>query len=110
MRVTVVAVGKWKNGPERGPVRGYTGRLSWPVTLKEVERTQVAAGTADGARGRAVAGGPAKAASGLVMVALDQRGQGAVERAAGQQCAAMARAAERSSAGRVRRLLLPISS
>ena len=37
MRIAVIAVGKWKNGPERDLFEEYAGRLSWPVTLKEVE-------------------------------------------------------------------------
>jgi len=37
LRITVVAVGKGKAGPERDLFEEYAGRLRWPMTLKEVE-------------------------------------------------------------------------
>jgi 23S rRNA (pseudouridine1915-N3)-methyltransferase len=76
MRVTVVAVGKWKNGPERGLFEEYAGRLSWPVTLKEVEEhRKVPPAQLMAREGELLLAALPKAGSGLVMVALDQRGK-----------------------------------
>lgn len=37
MRITILAVGRLKAGPERDLFDLYMGRLRWPVTVKEVE-------------------------------------------------------------------------
>jgi len=37
MRVTLIAVGRSKAGPERDLLDLYSGRLSWPFALREVE-------------------------------------------------------------------------
>ena len=37
MRISVIAVGRLKSGPEAALVQQYAGRLTWPVTIREVE-------------------------------------------------------------------------
>lgn len=37
MRVSILAVGRARDGPERALYEGYVGRLPWPVRLVEVE-------------------------------------------------------------------------
>ena len=37
MRVTVVAVGRAKRGPTETLWQDYARRLTWPVTLKEID-------------------------------------------------------------------------
>jgi 23S rRNA (pseudouridine1915-N3)-methyltransferase len=37
MRLTVIAVGRAKDGPEQALWAAYTKRLTWPIALKEVE-------------------------------------------------------------------------
>ena len=76
MRIAVIAVGKWKNGPERDLFEEYTGRLGWPVTLKEVEEhRKVPPAQLMAREGELLLAALPKASPGLVMVALDQRGK-----------------------------------
>ena len=37
MRLSILAVGRWREGPERALYESYVGRLPWPVRLHEVE-------------------------------------------------------------------------
>jgi 23S rRNA (pseudouridine1915-N3)-methyltransferase len=37
MRISIVAVGRLKSGPESALARHYLDRLTWPVTIREVE-------------------------------------------------------------------------
>jgi 23S rRNA (pseudouridine1915-N3)-methyltransferase len=37
MRLWLAAVGRWRAGPARDLYEEYVGRLSWPLTLREVE-------------------------------------------------------------------------
>ena len=37
MRILLVAVGRCRSGPERELYRHYARRLTWPLTLKEIE-------------------------------------------------------------------------
>ncbi len=37
MRLTVVAIGRARHGPERALWEHYAGRIRWPVTLREIE-------------------------------------------------------------------------
>lgn len=76
MRISVIAVGKWKNGPERDLFEEYAGRLSWPVTLKEVEEhRKVPAAQLMAREGELLLAALPKAGPGLFVVALDQRGK-----------------------------------
>jgi len=76
MRIAVIAVGKWKAGPERELFEQYAGRLSWPVTLREVEEhRKVPPAQLMAREGELLLAALPKSASGLVTVALDQRGK-----------------------------------
>ena len=76
MRIAVIAVGKWKNGPERALFDEYAGRLSWPITVKEVEEhRKVPPAQLMAREGELLLAALPKASPGLVMVALDQRGK-----------------------------------
>ncbi len=76
MRITVVAVGKWKSGPERDLFEEYAGRLSWPVTLKEVEEhRKVPPAQLMAREGELLLAALPKASPGLFTVALDQHGK-----------------------------------
>lgn len=37
MRISIIAVGRLKSGPETALARHYMDRLAWPVTIREVE-------------------------------------------------------------------------
>ncbi len=37
MQVTIISVGRMKNGPEKQQIETYLGRCPWPVTIIEVE-------------------------------------------------------------------------
>ena len=37
MRISIIAVGRLKSGPETDLVQQYLTRLTWPVTIREVE-------------------------------------------------------------------------
>jgi len=73
MRITVAAVGRAKAGPERALWEDYVKRLTWPVTLKEVE----AKGNPPPAERMAREGALLLAAlpQGATAVVLDGRGQ-----------------------------------
>lgn len=61
MRLLIVAVGKLKSGPEKALLDEYARRLTWPLTIREVE-----------ARGR-LEGAALKTREGeLLLAALDQ--------------------------------------
>lgn len=73
MRLTLVAVGRWKAGPTRDLFEDYQARLQWRFDLKEVEARQ-AASAAEMKRLEAeklLAAIPKNA----VLVALDERGE-----------------------------------
>jgi 23S rRNA (pseudouridine1915-N3)-methyltransferase len=40
MRLTIVAVGRLRAGPEKALVDDYLGRLAWPVAVREVAETR----------------------------------------------------------------------
>lgn len=75
LRITIAAVGRARRGPERALFDDYAARLSWPVSLKEIDArvpgsTPAAVRIADeGAR--LIAAVP----PGALVVALDERGQ-----------------------------------
>jgi len=76
MRIAVIAVGKWKAGPERDLFEKYAGRLGWAVTLKEVEEhRKVPPAQLMAREGELLLAALPKASSGLYTVALDQRGK-----------------------------------
>lgn len=71
MRITVCAVGRVRRGPEQALWDDYTRRLSWPVTLREVEdkRGGPERQTREAALLRAAV------PEGAVVIALDGRGR-----------------------------------
>lgn len=79
MRILIAAVGRLKAGPEKSLFDDYVKRLSWPLTLREVE-----------ARGR-LSGAELKSREGeLLLAALDQGARGARPgRRAGQRLLAL---------------------
>ena len=73
IRVSVIAVGRARRGPERALYEHYAARLGWPVTLKEVEtRTGLPAPVQ---RAREAELLLAAAPKGARLVALDQTGE-----------------------------------
>jgi 23S rRNA (pseudouridine1915-N3)-methyltransferase len=76
MRISIVAVGKWKAGPERELFDEYVRRLHWPTTLKEVEEhRKVPPAQLVAREGELLLAALPKASPGLVVVALDRRGK-----------------------------------
>ncbi len=73
MRLTLVAVGRARRGPERALYEHYAARLVWPVTLREVE-TRTALPPA-GQRAREAELLLAAAPKDAKLVALDQTGE-----------------------------------
>lgn len=73
MRITLAAVGRMKRGPLAGLVDDYVGRLSWPVSIREVEeRRPLAAAELRAREGeRLLAAVP----EGARLVALDAGGE-----------------------------------
>ncbi len=72
MRLTIAAVGRVRDGPLRALYRDYAGRLTWPLTLKEVEeRRKLSPAQRAEAESRLLAGA---VPDGAAIVALDQRG------------------------------------
>jgi 23S rRNA (pseudouridine1915-N3)-methyltransferase len=76
MRILIAAVGRVRAGPERDLFEAYRRRLTWPLSLKEVEeRRPLPAARLTTREGELLlAALPAKA-GGLVVVALDERGK-----------------------------------
>jgi 23S rRNA (pseudouridine1915-N3)-methyltransferase len=76
MRVSIIAVGKWKAGPERALFEEYAGRLTLSLTLREVEEhRKVPPAQLTAREGELLLAALPKAASGLFVVALDPRGR-----------------------------------
>lgn len=73
MRIVVAAVGRAKPGPERALFEHYAGRLTWPLTLKEVEEKRPLATVDRMAREADLLLGAVP--QGAVVVALDERGR-----------------------------------
>jgi 23S rRNA (pseudouridine1915-N3)-methyltransferase len=74
-RITVAAVGRLRQAPERALFEAYAARLSWPLHVQEIElRGGAARGNAAGRRAaeakRLMATVPREA----IMVALDEKG------------------------------------
>ena len=73
MRITVVAVGRLRRGPIEALCAEYTGRLSWPVDLREVEARKRLDGAALKAHEAALLAD--RIPSGARLVALDEHGR-----------------------------------
>ena len=79
MDITVVAVGRARQGPERALFEHYLGRLRWRLTLKEVEEKRP---LRSDALKRSEAEQIRRALpDGAVLVALDERGKSITSRA-----------------------------
>lgn len=70
MKITIVAVGRARKGPERTTYEHYTKRIRWPLTLREIPEnrgTRPDRSRKNDALARAVP-------EGAIVVALDERG------------------------------------
>lgn len=72
LRIRIVAVGRWKRGPEQELFEQYRKRLSWPLELVEVEEKRPLPVAQRMESEEALI--RAKLPSGAVAVALDERG------------------------------------
>lgn len=72
MRITIIAVGRRKKGPEQDLFEQYKGRLPWPLDLKLVEEKKPLSGDALKAREAELL--LAALPDGASLVALDERG------------------------------------
>ena len=72
MRITIIAVGRRKQGPEQDLFDQYKGRLPWPLDLKLVEEKKPLSGDALKAREAELLLGALP--DGATVVALDERG------------------------------------
>lgn len=72
MRISIIAVGRAKRGPERDLFEFYSGRAGWPLTLIEVEERRPLSGDERKAREAELI--TAKIPSGATLVAMDERG------------------------------------
>lgn len=73
MRIAVVAVGGLKAGPERALAEKYLSRITWPMTVREVEEKRGLKGPALRKReGELIL---AACPDGAILVALDERGK-----------------------------------
>jgi 23S rRNA (pseudouridine1915-N3)-methyltransferase len=73
MRLLLAAVGRAKAGPERALFEHYAARLSWPLTLKEVEEKRPLPAAERMAREAELL--LAAVPPGAIVVALDERGR-----------------------------------
>lgn len=73
MRITIAAVGRAKRGPEQDLYESYAKRLSWPLTLKEVEEKRPLSGDERVARESELL--LEAVPKDAVLVALDERGR-----------------------------------
>ncbi|WP_445680920.1 23S rRNA (pseudouridine(1915)-N(3))-methyltransferase RlmH [Radicibacter daui] len=73
MRVTIAAVGRMKNGPQRLLFDEYTGRLGWPLTLREIDiRKRLSPAELTRAEGEALL---EAVPAGARIVVMDERGR-----------------------------------
>ncbi len=76
MRISIIAAGKSKAGPERELFDEYVRRLNWPVALKEIEEhRKVPPAQLMAREGELMLAALPKASPGRFVVALDQRGK-----------------------------------
>ncbi len=73
MRITIIAVGRRKKGPEQDLFDQYKARLPWPLDLKLVEEKKPLSGDALKAREAELLLNAVP--DGAVLVALDERGK-----------------------------------
>lgn len=73
MRISIVAVGRRKAGPEQDLYEQYKARLPWPLDLKLVEEKKPLSG--DALKRREAALLLAAVPEGAALVALDERGK-----------------------------------
>lgn len=73
MRITIIAVGRRKKGPEQDLFDQYKARLPWPLELKLVEEKKPLSGDALKAREAELLLNAAP--DGAVLIALDERGK-----------------------------------
>lgn len=78
MRILIAAVGRAKAGPERALYEHYAGRITFPLTLKEVEEKRALA--APELKRREAELLLAALPDGATVVALDERGKGLTSR------------------------------
>jgi 23S rRNA (pseudouridine1915-N3)-methyltransferase len=76
MRISIIAVGKWKASPERDLFDEYVRRLNWRVILKQVEEhRKVPPAQLMAREGELLLAALPQASPGLTVIALDQRGR-----------------------------------
>jgi len=73
VRISIIAVGRARKGPERALFDGFAGRLAWPVELVEVEERRPLPAAAKVRREGELLN--ARVPKGAVTVALDGRGK-----------------------------------
>lgn len=73
MRISIIAVGALRAGPERALAEKYLTRITWPITVREVEEKRPLKG--DRLRTREGELILAACPRGAVIVALDERGK-----------------------------------
>jgi 23S rRNA (pseudouridine1915-N3)-methyltransferase len=77
VRIIIAAVGRLRDGPSKAMFESYADRLIWPLAVREVELKRampVQQARAEEARLLLDAAGLGEAGSGVVLVALDERG------------------------------------
>lgn len=79
MNITLIAVGRAKQGPEKELVERYTARLNWAFALREVEEKRPLKGETLKLREAELL--KAATPTGAIRVALDERGKGLNSRA-----------------------------
>ncbi len=73
MRISIVAVGRLKAGPERALIERYAKRLDWPLDIREIEvKGRLAGAKLLRAEGERLL---ARTPEGARLVALDERGK-----------------------------------
>ena len=73
MRIRIIAVGRWKRGPEQDIFDSYKKRLSWPLELVEVEEKRPLPTAQRMESEEALIRG--KLPAGSVSIAMDERGE-----------------------------------
>lgn len=73
LRITIIAVGRLKTGPEKALVDDYLARLPWSVTIREVEERRPIKGTERQSREADLLTGSIP--DGALVIALDERGK-----------------------------------
>lgn len=73
LRITIIAVGRLKAGPETSLIDSYLKRLPWPVTIRQVDERRPIKGAERQAREAELIRGAIP--EGALVVALDERGK-----------------------------------